>query len=184
MKPATILRKNAEIEGKSAPVRQRDRSNVKSKSGLTAYLHPGQVFVSADAYAVTTILGSCVAVCIHDVALRIGGIAHYLLPYRVAHDDFLARCGNVAIRNLIDGLLSLGSQKRNLRAKLFGGACVINAFRGKDTHLGIQNVELARKILSHQGIDIVAEDVGGLRARKLIFHLEDGTAWVKELKGD
>ena len=46
----------------------------------TAYLHPGQLLVSAHACAVTTILGSCVAVCLWDPVAKIGGINHFMLP--------------------------------------------------------------------------------------------------------
>ncbi|HEU4388581.1 MAG TPA: chemotaxis protein CheD [Blastocatellia bacterium] len=181
MKPATLLRKTTESEERPAVKTPHDSGGVKSKPGPKIYLHPGQVFVSADPYEVTTILGSCVAVCIHDVVLRIGGIGHYLLPYEAGHGGIGARFGDVAIQSVIAGLLRLGSQKSNLRGKIFGGACVVDAFRGKDVHLGVQNLELARKILSNEGISVVAEDVGGLRARKLIFNLKDGTVWIKEL---
>jgi hypothetical protein len=33
-----------------------------------------------------------------------------------------------------------------------------------------------------QGIPVVSEDVGKQHGRKLIFHVEDGTAWVKRLR--
>ena len=184
MKSATSLRKTTDVEVQPNYKNARHAGDTKRRRGLTFYLHPGQVFLSADPYRVTTILGSCVAVCIHDAELRIGGIAHYLLPYECGNGDLAARFGDIAIRKLIVGLLQLGSQKCNLRGKIFGGACVVDVFRDKDSHLGIQNVELARHILWKEGIDIVAEDVGGIRARKLIFNLANGTAWVKELKGD
>jgi chemotaxis protein CheD len=85
----------------------------------------------------------------------------------------------VAIGRLVDGLAELGSQRRNLEAKIFGGGCVIGALRGRENHLGGKNVDLARSLLREHGIQVVAEDVGGQRGRKLIFHTDSGDAWVR-----
>lgn len=147
----------------------------------TAYLHPGQLFVSADSYAVTTILGSCVAVCIWDPASRIGGINHFLLPTFSGEGIASPRFGNIAIKELLDQLADLGGQKHNLRAKIFGGACVLEAFRQRQHHLGMKNVDVARQLLETESIPVVGHDIGGQRGRKLVFHTDDGAAWVKAL---
>lgn len=147
----------------------------------TAYLHPGQLFVSAESYAVTTILGSCVAVCLWDPVARIGGINHFLLPSFGGEGIASPRFGNIAIRELLDQLAQLGSQKHNLLAKMFGGACVLEAFRNRQHHLGMKNIEIARQLLESESIPLVGHDVGGERGRKVIFHTDDGAAWVKPL---
>jgi len=147
----------------------------------SVYLHPGQLFVTTEPAAVTTILGSCVAVCVWDVALGIGGINHYLLPAGVKTASTGLRYGNVAIEQLLEKVSRVGALNSNLRAKLFGGACVLDAMRGKENHLGDKNVEIARKMLSEAGIPVVASDVGGGRGRKLIFHPHEGSALVKLL---
>jgi len=143
------------------------------------YLHPGQVFVSPDPVVVTTILGSCVAVCVFDPVRRVGGTNHYLLPHWVGNGVSSARFGNVAVRSLIEKMLALGVQKQNLQAKVFGGACVIDAFHGRGNHLGTKNSELAREALRQEGIPVVADDVGGRRGRKVIFHTDTGVALVR-----
>jgi chemotaxis protein CheD len=145
------------------------------------YLHPGQLFASAERSAVSTILGSCVAVCLWDPLSRIGGINHYLLPQWTGEGAASPRFGNVAVQDLLNKLLELGSQKRRLQAKLFGGACVIEAFRKRGNHLGTKNVQAAEELLEKEGIPLVGHDVGGCRGRKLIFHTDNGTAWVKQL---
>ena len=147
----------------------------------TAYLHPGQLFVSADSYAVTTILGSCVAVCLWDPVSRIGGINHFLLPTFNGEGIASPRFGNIAIKELLDQLAGLGSQKHNLLAKIFGGGCVLEAFRDRQHQLGSKNIEVARALLESESIPLVGHDVGGQRGRKLIFHTDDGAAWVKAL---
>lgn len=145
------------------------------------YLHPGKVFVSSKPCDVTTILGSCVAVCLWDPVLGTGGINHYLLPYWTGEGESSARFGNVAIELLIRGLLSLGNERPRLQAKIFGGACVLDAMRNAKGHLGSKNVEVARKFLGEAGIPVVGGDVGGCQGRKLIFRVDDGTAWVRLL---
>jgi chemotaxis protein CheD len=145
------------------------------------YLHPGQFFVCVENYAVTTILGSCVSVCLWDPSTKIGGINHFLLPYDAGDGQASSRFGNLAVRGLIEEVLALGAEQDHLQAKLFGGACVLDAFRSRANHLGAKNVEVARRELQTANIPILGEDVGGYKGRKLIFHTDNGSAWVKEL---
>ena len=65
------------------------------------YLYPGALFINKRAYYVTTILGSCVAVCIYDRRLKIGGINHYLLPLWNGDGLPSPKFGNIAIKQLI-----------------------------------------------------------------------------------
>lgn len=130
---------------------------------------------------VTTILGSCVSVCLWDSKLRIGGINHYLLPHGSDGDRSSERFGDVAIRILIEKLLTLGSTKRNLVAKLFGGACLLEDMEDARKYVGEKNVEVARRLLEEEKIPLVGEDVGGRCARKIIYRSEDGAAWVKRI---
>lgn len=148
---------------------------------LSVYLHPGKLYLSADPCTVTTILGSCVAICLWDPVAGVGGVNHYLLPYWVESEQASTRFGNIAIRSLIDGVIGLGADPKRLQAKVFGGACVLTALQASSGHLGDQNVEVARKLLGDEGIKIIGGDVGGRRGRKLLFNVDDGEAWVKLL---
>jgi chemotaxis protein CheD len=148
----------------------------------THYLHPGHVFASLEPHAVSTILGSCVAVCLWDTSRRAGGINHYLLPDWInSGSGASARFGNVALEELVERVLELGSRREDLVAKVFGGACVIDSFRSGEGHLGAANVALARRFLGQVGVPIVAEDVEGRRGRRLVYHTDQGVAWVKLL---
>ena len=145
------------------------------------YLQPGQLFASKGSHAVTTILGSCVAVCLWDPEVKIGGINHYLLPAYSGEGEASSRFGDISIRELLGRLSSLGCDRRRLKAKLFGGACVLAAFRERKDHLGSQNVRTARELLAAEAVPVVGDAVGGYRGRKLIFATDDGSAWLKEL---
>lgn len=148
-----------------------------------AYLHAGHLIVSRDPCRVTTILGSCVAVALWDPVTGVGGVNHFLLPCWTGSDIESPRFGNVAVRALIREVVAAGGRRRSLQAKLFGGACVLRAFRGtgNGSHLGRKNVDVARQILLDEGIPLTAEDVDGVRGRKLIFQTHDGAAWVRSL---
>jgi chemotaxis protein CheD len=147
----------------------------------TAYVHVGQLFTSPRACTVTTILGSCVSVCLWDPATGAGGLNHFLLPQCVENGISSPRFGNVAIHRLLDELAGLGSPRARLKAKIFGGASVIDAFQSANESLGMKNVDLARRLLADAGIPIVAEDTGGAQGRKLVFQTGDGAAWVRKI---
>jgi chemotaxis protein CheD len=146
----------------------------------TVHLQPGQVFAAAEPAAVVTILGSCVAVCLFDPVARVGGMNHYLLPLSVRRERS-ARFGNVALALLLEQVLGLGGRKGNLRAKVFGGAGVLDGFQRTGRSLGHGNVELALRTLEAEDIPVLDGDVGGRRGRRLVFHVDDGSAWVKAL---
>lgn len=146
------------------------------------YLHAGQLFFDHAPTIVTTIVGSCVAVCLWDARSGIGGVNHYLLASAPGATAPLGRFGSTAIPELVERVVKLGAKRERLEAKIFGGACVMPTLKSAGGgSLGARNVEIARELLSKLSIPIVASDVGGARGRKVIFHTDDGTAWVKHL---
>jgi chemotaxis protein CheD len=160
-----------------------ESAGVASAGGARSriYLHPGHLFASTQPSTVTTILGSCVSLCLWDPLVLIGGTNHYVLPFSVAGDIASPRFGTVAIEALIKKVISLGGTKNRLQAKLFGGACVIEAFREKADHIGMCNAQIAESNLRALGIPVVEQDLGGCRGRKLIFNTDNGESWVKYL---
>lgn len=147
----------------------------------SAFLHAGGFFVSAEAAVVTTILGSCVAVCLFDEKRGIGGMNHYLLDYPVGAQQQPGRFGEQAIPDLILRVVAAGAQRRALVAKIFGGAAIMRATTGGGLDLGARNTALALRLLETAQIPVAESDTGGARGRKLIFQTGDGVAWVKEL---
>lgn len=152
-------------------------------AGMEAvYLHSGKLHVSTRPCRVSTILGSCVAVAVFDPTTGIGGLNHFLLPQGAPGSAAqAARFGNLAVPQLVEAVLAAGARRSSLQAKLFGGACVLAAFKKPGGHLGTRNVEVAREALKAEGIPVVAEDVEGSSGRKLIFQTHDGVAWVRSL---
>ncbi|WP_224360935.1 GAF domain-containing protein [Hyalangium versicolor] len=148
----------------------------------TVYLEPGGLVAAARPTEVTTILGSCVAVCLWDEQLHVGGVNHFLLPSALVGQQPGGRHGDAAIPMLLRELERMGSQRKNLRAKLFGGAHMAGPpVPGAKPGLGQRNAELARQMLEELGIPILATDLGGGSGRKLRFRTDDGTALIKLL---
>lgn len=144
----------------------------------SVYLHGGQVAVAGEPTAITTVLGSCVAVCLYDPVARLGGMNHFLLPHHVERERS-PRFGTVAVPQLVEALVEAGASRAELKAKVFGGSSVLDAFRHRN--LGDENASLALRLLEEAGVAVVEQDLGGQRGRKLIFHTDDGTAWVRHL---
>jgi chemotaxis protein CheD len=159
--------------------RTRDRSGADAQR-VGVYLHAGQLLAAYDPCEISTVLGSCVAVCLFDAARLAGGANHFLLPTSAGSEPS-PRFGDHAVRELIDRMVSLGSKKRDLAAKVFGGASLVRGDARMGTSLGWKNVLAARAALQAEHIPIVAEDVGGSSGRRLVFQTDDGFAWVKRL---
>jgi chemotaxis protein CheD len=143
------------------------------------YLHAGQLVAAAVPTAITTVLGSCVAVCLHDPITRTGGMNHFLLPLHVERDRS-PRFGTIAVPGLVDELVRAGASRRALVAKVFGGASVI-AGLARGRRLGEENAKLAFRLLEEARIPVLDQDVGGSRGRKVVFFADEGTAWVRQL---
>ena len=163
----------------AAPSRETRASPPDAAGRAQLYLHAGQLAAVSSPTVITTVLGSCVAVCLHDPAARVGGMNHFLLPHHVERDRS-PRFGTVAVPQLVDAVVRAGASHAALRAKVFGGASVIAALRASGS-LGGENADLALRLLRDAGIPVVDQDVGGTRGRKLVFVADEGTCWVRQL---
>lgn len=145
------------------------------------YLYPCTLFAHREEHVVSTVLGSCVAVCLRDPVLSVGGINHYMLPLWNGDGLPTPKYGNIAIEKLIRTLVDRGCSQDRLVAKLFGGANVIGPGEGHYT-VGSRNIALAREILEREGISIAASDVGGDSGRKVIYNTRTGVVMVSKLR--
>lgn len=148
------------------------------KHRVTLYI--GEVAASISPVVLETVLGSCVAVCLHDSILRIGGMNHILLPEcRVG--DRSPTCGVHAMELLINELMKLGADRRRLVAKAFGGA---NVLRGVAIFpVGGKNAGFVREFLATERIPLIGERLGGDHAVRVSFQTETGKATVYTIDG-
>lgn len=133
----------------------------------------GECRVSSDGTIVfTTVLGSCVAACIHDPIIGVGGMNHFLLPEGGSGEAVSLRYGAYAMELLINGLLGLGAKREALRAKLFGGGRLSSGL----ADVGLNNAAFARNYLKREGIRYSGGSTGGTHARKVQFWPGSGRA--------
>lgn len=122
----------------------------------------------------TTLLGSCVSVCLFDPASGLGGMNHFLLPDN-RQSDCDVKYGSFAMEILINELIKRGAQRSALVAKTFGGARMNTSLQD----IGAANAAFARDFLRKEGITCAAESVGGVQARRIQFHPATGAARQK-----
>ncbi len=143
------------------------------------HLNPGEWLVHRER-PLATLLCSCVAVCLYDPQLRIGGMNHFLLPARNAqhYDDDLVLAGDYAMEVLRNALYAQGASPKRLVAKAFGGGNVVDSLR---VAIGTRNATLAKSWLETEGIPLLAHDFGGPWARKVIFDPRSGVAFCRRI---
>ncbi len=146
----------------------------------TRYLLPGEVVVCSEPTIISTVLGSCVSVCLYDQRRKLGGVNHFVLPRSGGDRAGTARFAPFAMQTLLDRVTRFGSRPADLVALLFGGACVLEASSPGPNHLGMQNVRAAEAFLSESRIPVIRQEAGGRRGRQLRFHTDSGDAFIRQ----
>lgn len=145
----------------------------------TNFIHVGQIHVDNGSVQISTVLGSCIGVCLYDKKLGIGGMNHYLLPFWNGNGLQSLKFGNISIPKLIEAMVERGAKTDSIEAKIFGGASINISCCNQNMLVGEKNILVAREVLSDYKIKIVAEDVGGNSGRKIQFNLENGKVLLR-----
>ncbi len=134
--------------------------------GKVTFVIQGTFFVSGHAAArFSTVLGSCISVCLHDPVTGLGGMNHFLLAAGRGEDSGHIRFGVNAMEKLINEMLKAGASRARLQAKLFGGA----RMSANLADIGSANAVFAESFLQDEGIPVLSKSVGGNSARRLVF---------------
>lgn len=143
------------------------------------FLNPGELIFSRNEIVIKTVLGSCVAVTLHDKENKFGGMVHYLLPEAPQNSES-TKYGNVAVQTLIRKFLASGSTVQNLEASIIGGAFII--FDEKEIFfIGDRNADIASQILKKTGIKIKSINTGGEHGKKVIFNTGRNQSIIQSL---
>ncbi|MEL6639794.1 MAG: chemotaxis protein CheD [Pseudomonadota bacterium] len=141
----------------------------------------GDYAVSGDPQVVmSTVLGSCVAVCMYDPDAGVGGMNHFLLAGTSGPRSGDLRYGVNAMELLINNLLRAGAERHKLQAKLFGGARMTSHARD----IGQSNATFAQDFLKQEGIPCISHSLGGEQARRVQFTPSTGAARQLQIAGD
>ena len=152
-----------------------------------AKILPGELYVSTHGEMISTVLGSCISVCIRDKKKGIGGMNHFMLPQ---NNEFssetwgnnpitsASRYGNWAMEYLINAILKRGGEKKNFEVKVFGGGQMM----ARMTDIGQKNIVFVYQYLSEEKLKIEACDVGDVYARKVLYFPDTGSVKVRRIK--
>ncbi len=140
---------------------------------------PGEILV---AYG----LGSCVALVMYHALLGVAGMAHILLPSNgTGPVSMPGKYADVAVETLKKMLVDLGVPASGIRAKLSGGAKLLDLgpLAGKQMEVGQRNVEAVLRVLDANAVPVLGKDVGGRHARTVRFDPSTGIMLVKTANG-
>jgi chemotaxis protein CheD len=151
----------------------------------TARILPGEYYVTREDEAIDTVLGSCVAACIRNPRLSIGGMNHFMLPRpsNGGNDTWekvagrATRYGTASMELLINAVLSAGGTRQDLEVKIFGGGRVV----ARLSDIGARNLEFVREFLQQEGLKVAAEDSGDICSRHIQYFPRSGRVRVRHL---
>lgn len=129
-------------------------------------------------------LGSCVGIALYDKNKKIAGLAHIMLPSseEIKNNTNKAKFADTGIELLIERMVSIGSNKRSITAKIAGGSQMFNFNSNSDVlKVGKRNVEATKKKLRELNIPIIGEDTGGNYGRTIELSAEDGLLLIKTI---
>jgi chemotaxis protein CheD len=139
---------------------------------------------SAGDVLITVGLGSCVAILLHDPAVRVGGLAHVLLPSPALArpDGNPAKFPQTALPRLLELMAQRGAVARRMTARLVGGASMFASLAAPGTiQMGERNLVACRQVLHQHGLPVTAEATGGDYGRTVRLWPVDGRVEVSSV---
>lgn len=142
----------------------------------------GEHYATNKPEIITTLLGSCIGVCLIDNVNKVYGLNHFLLPDILADNSISdsSKFGTFSMELLLNDMFMLGSKKINMEAKVFGGGKVLHT-SGEGITVDKDNIKFIHDFLENESIKIISEDVGGNSGRKIFFDTRDGSVYLKRV---
>jgi chemotaxis protein CheD len=129
-------------------------------------------------------LGSCIGICIYDRAIKLGSLAHIMLPssLQAKNPENKAKFADSAIEVVLDMMLKNGANRSRLQAKIAGGAQMFK-FSGESDimKIGERNAIAVTENLQKHRIPLLASDTGGNYGRTITFNPETGDLLVRTI---
>ena len=130
----------------------------------------GEFAVSSDDYEIAfkTLLGSCVAIMFYDSVKKIKAMNHFLLPTTSNSNEDM-KYGLYSVEAMLNEMYKLGCAKKDLKAKISGGADIMQLKSANIASIGHRNVEFAKDFCKAEGFEIVSEHTRGEHARLILM---------------
>jgi chemotaxis protein CheD len=156
---------------------------IGNKKGV--FLHPGEYAIADASTVVRTVLGSCVSIILWHPLRKIGAMSHFMLPTLAAGRKRTpdGRYGDEAMTLMLKELRLLGIEPTECQAKIFGGGMMFSEREGRQASaIGMQNGEMARRLLKEHRIPVVAECLYGEGHRRVVFDVQSGDVWALQVR--
>lgn len=144
------------------------------------FVLPGEIALTKQPAVISTLLGSCVAVCAYNMKQRFGGMNHFMLPTG-SNPSMVGKYGDYSTRKLIGSMLKADPNKDNLVASVYGGSAVVGHLN-TGFEIGVRNVASAMSVLEEYGVNIGEKRTGGNSGMKIFFDNHSGAVDVKMIK--
>lgn len=137
-------------------------------------LSPGYIALSREPALLCAVCGNGVVVTVWDRLRHAGGMCHCVFARRGRSDKPSNYYADIAVPQLVRGMLKQDSRPHNLEAQLFGGGNL----RGFYARRAMQVVAVVKKVLKRMRVTVVSEDIGGTVGRKIVFDTRSGDVVV------
>ncbi|MHB8172410.1 MAG: chemotaxis protein CheD [Thermincolia bacterium] len=149
----------------------------------------GELYISKDPDKVLVCygLGSCVGVSFFDPILKLGALAHVVLPSSsmARVQGSLAKFADTCIPTMLQEIIKMGANKSRLIVKIAGGAQVLK-LPGQANRLDIggRNIIAVEEALVVEKLTIANKDVGGNYGRTMQFYVGTGMITIRKVGQD
>ena len=124
-------------------------------------------------------IGSCVVITAYDPNVKVGAMAHVMLPGSSSQktNTISTKYAADAVDELLHQLIKRGTKKEDIVICLLGGANVLK--RAGDT-IGNDNIVSVEKLLNNLDLTVCARSLGGTERRTGLFYIETGSVYFTQ----
>jgi chemotaxis protein CheD len=144
----------------------------------------GALGVAQGEQVLRTLLGSCLGLALYDRRLKLGGMAHIVLPKAPAGPcELPGKFVDTAVPALMRKLEALSDGTAlKLWAKIAGGA---NMFSSPTTNtIGEQNIAAMERLLQELRVPVIARHLGGECGRRMALDTATGAVTIDVVGAD
>jgi chemotaxis protein CheD len=141
----------------------------------------GEMVLSSnpDAHLVAYGLGSCIALAVWDPRLKVGGLAHFMLPSGQSSSTSPVKFIDTGLDNFLRALETRGVLINRCVLKAAGAAAMLTV--GGGLAIGKRNSESMQSALAERGLLLAATALGGNAGRTVQLEVADGRFLIKSL---
>ena len=152
---------------------------AESPSLLVAGIGEMVMSSSPDAHLVAYGLGSCIALAVWDPRIKVGGLAHFMLPNGPANNSSPVKFIDTGLDTFLQAMEAKGAVLTRSSFKAAGAAAMLTV--GGGLAIGKRNAEMMESALAERGLTITATSLGGNAGRTVQLEVSDGRFLIKSL---